>query len=105
MLIRPRNLRTLVDHIPTLPRSHPSTLRQVRNVANKRTLQAGALGWGLVIAAQMYSVVRTHDGAVLVPWWIVVIIMSLLKWAFYVLMKTSLLANARDLYQMNKAKA
>ena len=55
-----------------------------------------------MIAAQMYSVVRTHDGAVLVPWWIVVIIMSLLKWAFYVLMKTSLLANARDLY---KAKA
>ena len=54
-------------------------------------------------AAQMYSV--KSFGAVLVPWWIVVIIMSLLKWAFYVLMKTSLLANARDLYQKNKAKA
>ena len=75
----------------------------MRNLASKWTLQAGAVGWGLVAAAQMYSV--KSFGAVLVPWWIVVIIMSLLKWAFYVLMKTSLLANARDLYQKNKAKA
>ena len=77
----------------------------MRNVANKRTLQAGAVGWGLVIAAQMYSVKRTHDGAVLVPWWIVVIIMSLLKWAFYVFTKITLLADARNLHQKKKAKA
>ena len=51
------------------------------------------------------SVKRTHDGAVLVRWWILVIIMSLLKWAFYVLMKIALLANARNLYEKNKAKA
>ena len=44
-------------------------------------------------------------GEVLAPWWVVVIIMSLLKWAFYVLMKIALLANARNLYQKNKAKA
>ena len=75
----------------------------MRNLASKWTLQAGAVGWGLVGWGQTHSVKRF--GAVLVPWWIVVIIMSLLKWAFYVLMKTSLLANARDLYQKNKAKA
>jgi len=44
-------------------------------------------------------------GEVLAPWWVVVIIMSLLKWAFYVFTKITLLADARNLHQKKKAKA
>ena len=77
----------------------------MRHLAKKWTLLAGAVGWGFVGWGQMYSVKRTHDGAVLVRWWILVIIMSLLKWAFYVFTKIALLADARNLYQKKKAKA
>ena len=75
----------------------------MRHLAKKWTLLAGAVGWGLVGWGQMHCVNRF--GAVLVRWWILVIIMSLLKWAFYVLMKIALLADARNLYQKKKAKA
>jgi len=75
----------------------------VRRDAKKWTLLAGAVGWGLVGWGQMRSVKRF--GEVLAPWWVVVIIMSLLKWAFYVFTKITLLADARNLHQKKKAKA
>ena len=75
----------------------------MRRDAKKWTLLAGAVGWGLVGWGQMHSVKRF--GEVLAPWWVVVIIMSLLKWAFYVFTKITLLADARNLHQKKKAKA
>ena len=95
LIRRPRNLRTLLDHLPTLPPS--LTLRQVRELSRARSLQVGAGLWGLAIAVQKRCVYMF--GQVVCPWWIVGIVISLLQWAFYVDQKASLIANARELYK------
>ena len=73
----------------------------MRELSRARSLQVGAALWGLAIAVQKRCVYMF--GQVVCPWWIVGIVISLMQWAFYVLIKSSLIANARTLYK-NKAR-
>jgi drug/metabolite transporter (DMT)-like permease len=75
----------------------------VRAVSKARTLQAGAIAWGLAIAVQKRCVQLC--GKVPYPWWVVGIVVSLLQWAFYVNQKAALIANPRDVYAKPEARS
>ena len=70
----------------------------MRAVSKARTLQAGAIAWGLAIAVQKRCVPKY-------PWWVVGIVVSLLQWAFYVYTKAALIANPRDVYKKPEARS
>ena len=70
----------------------------MREVSRTRTLQVGAVAWGIAIVVQKRCVPKF-------PWWIVGIVISLLQWAFYVNQKASLIANARDVYKKPEARS
>jgi len=70
----------------------------VRAVSKARTLQVGAIAWGLAIAVQKRCVPKY-------PWWVVGIVVSLLQWAFYVYTKAALIANPRDVYKKPEARS
>ena len=70
----------------------------MRAVSKARTLQAGAIAWGLAIAVQKRCVPKY-------PWWVVGIVVSLLQWAFYVYTKAALIANPRDVYAKPEARS
>ena len=70
----------------------------MRAVSKARTLQAGAIAWGLAIAVQKRCVPKY-------PWWVVGIVISLLQWACYVYTKAALIANPRDVYAKPEARS
>ena len=70
----------------------------MRAVSKARTLQVGAIAWGLAIAVQKRCVPKY-------PWWVVGIVVSLLQWAFYVYTKAALIANPRDVYKKPEARS
>ena len=70
----------------------------MRAVSKARTLQVGAIAWGLAIAVQKRCVPKY-------PWWVVGIVVSLLQWAFYVYTKAALIANPRDVYAKPEARS
>eukprot|EP00320_Phaeocystis_rex_P014447 CAMPEP_0119068208 /NCGR_PEP_ID=MMETSP1178-20130426/10600_1 /TAXON_ID=33656 /ORGANISM="unid sp, Strain CCMP2000" /LENGTH=186 /DNA_ID=CAMNT_0007049907 /DNA_START=40 /DNA_END=600 /DNA_ORIENTATION=- len=75
--------------------------REVKDVAQERTLKAGAVMWGLAITVQKRSLARM--GSFLYPWWGMGIVLVLLQWVFFVYTKALLITNARGLYMKKKA--